>query len=118
MKTKKVQVELPLSFYDDLQEIAQASSWPLEEVLLQCVKAGMPPTLRKVPEAFHEELLALNRLNDRDLLRVVEDDLPATGKQGELHRKADFNILRRTYALSVLRWRGHPILDPYEALIG
>lgn len=118
MKTRKVQVELPLSFYEALKEIAEASSWSLERVLLQCVKTGMPPTLHKVPEAFHNELIGLNRLNDRDLLRVVEGTWPAAGKENELQRKADFDILRRTYALSLLRWRGHPIPAPYEALIG
>lgn len=118
MKTKSVQVELPLGFYEDLKEIAEASSWSLEQVLLQCIKSGMPPTLHKVPEAFHEELIGLNRLNDRDLLRVVEGDWPAGGKENELQRKADFSVLRRTYALSLLRWRGHPIPAPYEALIG
>jgi len=118
MKIRKVQVELPQSVYEDLKEIAEASSWSLEKVLLQCIKTGMPPTLRKVPEGFHDELIGLNRLNDRDLLRVVEGGRPAAGKENELQRKADFGVLRRTYALSLLRWRGHPIPAPYEALIG
>ena len=118
MKTKRIQVELPLGFYEDLREIAEASSWPLEKVVLQCIKTGMPPTLHKVPEAFHEELMGLNGLNDRDLLRVVEGNWPSAGKENEQQRKANFDVLRRTYALSLLRWRGHPIPAPYEALIG
>lgn len=114
MKTKKVQFELPISLYAELAEIAEASDSTMEDVLVQTIKCGMPPSLSKVPDEFHTELLPLNRLADKDLLRIVEGDWPAPKKQSELHRKADFASLRRTYALSLLRWRGHPIPTPFE----
>ncbi len=109
---KKVQVELPASIYNLLQEIADSSGWPLQEVMLQTIKSGMPPSLSKVPEAFHEGLLALNKLGDRDLLRVVEGELPPKGK-----KSPEFELLRKTYALRLLKWRGHPIPHPFEALV-
>ena len=115
--TETVQIDLPLSIYHQLKDIADASSWTFEEVVLQTIRAGLPPLLSKVPHVFHEELLSLNSLSDRDLLRVVEGELPPTGDQNEEHKKADFDLLRRTYALSLLKWRGHPIPAPYESLI-
>ena len=115
MKSKKVQVEIPLSIYELLQDIAQASNWTFEEVVLQTIKSGLPPSLGKVPEEFHEGLLLLNGLGDRDLLCVVEGELPKGLPQGP--KSADFKLLRQTYALRLLKWRGHPIPSPYEALV-
>lgn len=115
MKKKSVQVEIPLSIYELLQDIAQSSGWSFEEVLLQTVKSGLPPSLGKVPEDFHEGLLTLNSLGDRDLLRVVEGELPSSMPKGP--KSADFKLLRQTYALRLLKWRGHPIPSPYEALV-
>lgn len=115
MKKKSVQLEIPLSIYELLQDIAQSSGWAFEDVLLQTIKAGLPPSLGKVPEDFHEGLLFLNSLGDRDLLRIVEGDLPDGLPQGP--KSADFKLLRQTYALRLLKWRGHPIPSPYEALV-
>jgi hypothetical protein len=113
MDVKSVNVELPLPIYRHLEQIAKASGWPIEEVVLQAIRAGLPPNLSKVPEDFHEDLVALNKMNDRDLMRVYEGKLPGK-KLDERRRKADFETLRRTYALYLLKWRGHPIPSPYE----
>ena len=110
---KKVTLELSSTDYDLLAEIAEACKWPIEEVAMQCIKSGMPPSLSKVPEAFHEELLSLNALSDRDLMKVVDDKWKPPKGQTDLFKKANFGALRRTYALSLLRWRGHPI-EHYE----
>ena len=115
MKKKKVEVEIPLSIYELLQDIAQSSKWPFEEVILQTIKAGLPPSLGKVPTDFHEGLLSLNGLGDLDLLRVVEGKVPEGLPKGP--KSADFKLLRQTYALRLLKWRGHPIPSPYEALV-
>jgi len=116
VKKKKVQIELPESIYRLLQQVAEASEWPLEEVLLQSVKSGLPPSTGKVPEEFRDGLLALCKLDDRSLLRVVEGDIPAE-LQGKGGHKGDFKLLQQTYALRLLKWRGHPIPPPFEALI-
>ena len=94
MKKKSVQVEVPLSIHELLQDIAQSSGWSFEEVLLQTIKSGLPPSLGKVPEDFHEGLLLLNSLGDRDLLRVVEGELPGSVPKGP--KSADFKLLRQT----------------------
>jgi hypothetical protein len=109
MKTHKITLELSEIDYHLLKEMADASKWSLEDVVMRCIQAGMPPTLSKVPEAFHDDLIALNKLGDRDLMKVADGNWPEPKNQTDLHRKADFAALRRTYALSLLRWRGHPI---------
>lgn len=118
MKTKKVSIELEESTYQALQAVADACGWKISKVIAQCVQSGMPPSLNKVPELFHEELLALNKLGDRKLLDVLEGAAPSKKKQTVAHKKANFEALRKTYALRLLRWRGHSIPLPYESMIG
>ena len=110
---KKITLELSMTDYKLLQEIADACKWPLEEVVVQCIQGGMPPSLRKVPAAFHDELLSLNALSDKALMSVVDGKWPAPSGKEAVYKKADFISLRRTYALSLLRWRGHPV-EHYE----
>jgi hypothetical protein len=117
MTSKKIVVDLPSDLYESLERVAEASGWSIEEVVLQAIKTGSPPNLSKVPVDFHADLISLNKLTDKDLLRVVEGDLPDTSAMDERRRKADYEILRRTYALFLLRWRGHPVPRVYEALI-
>ena len=111
--TNKITLELSNTDYDLLKQVADACKWPLEEVIVQCIRSGMPPSLSKVPPAFHDDLLSLNALSDKALMSVVDGKLPPPDKKGDLYKKADFVSLRRTYALSLLRWRGHPI-EHYE----
>jgi hypothetical protein len=117
MRTKKITVEIPEQIYEDLQHIAEASGWSLDSVLLQTIKSGLPPSLAKVPQAFHKELLALNSLSDMDLMRVADGAWPSATNQDAAYTRADFDTLRRTYALSLLRWRGHPVPGGYDAFI-
>lgn len=113
---QKIEIDLPNNIYNQLKAIADSSSWSFDEVILQTIRNGLPPLLGKIPHAFHEELLSLNKLTDPDLWRVIEGKLPSNSSEDE-HQSADFDLLRRTYALSVLKWRGHPIPEPYDALI-
>ncbi|MBE2198720.1 MAG: hypothetical protein IAE79_08930 [Anaerolinea sp.] len=117
MKTKIISVDLPDNLYNLLQEIADASPLSFEEVVLQTIRNGMPPSLSKVPAAFHGELLTLNKLDDKALFKVIEAE-EELADQDEDRRRANFDALRRMYALSLLKWRGHPIPSPYESLPG
>ncbi len=117
MTTKKITIELPENLLAELQEVARAAGMPLQKVILQSIRTGMPPSLSKVPAAFHPELLSLNKMSDRDLIRVMEGELMPAAADDEQHRKADFLSLRRIYAMSLLKWRGHPIPLPYESLV-
>lgn len=113
MNQIKIELELPESLYDELRQIADSADWPLNKVLVQTIRAGMPPTLSKVPPAFHDELLALNRLSDQALLRLAESPWDDGGETG-MQKRADFAALQRTYAWSLLKWRGHPVPTPFE----
>ena len=117
MSKKRVTIELSGHLHAELQDFADAAGLSLGEVIQQTIRAGMPPSLSKVPLSFHAELLSLNKMRDRDLLRIVEGQMAPPEPQDEEHRKADFDALRRTYALKLLRWRGHPIPSPYVAPI-
>ncbi|MEM7331930.1 MAG: hypothetical protein AAF490_07555 [Chloroflexota bacterium] len=118
MKTKKVSIELNETDYEALESISKTCGWSMSKVVAQCVKSGMPPSLNKVPEIFHDELLGLNKLDDRKLLDVLEGNHPSNKKETAAHKKANFGALRKTYALRLLRWRGHSIPLPYESMIG
>jgi hypothetical protein len=116
MSDKEVTVRLPVSLYERLQAVAEASGRSLPNVLLQSVKNGMPPSLQKVPDKFHGRLLSLNKLDDQSLWRVVQgngDD----EDQSEEAQRMDLTTLRRAYAAALLKWRGHPIPDPTEFLL-
>ncbi|GAB4275757.1 MAG: hypothetical protein Kow0080_25490 [Candidatus Promineifilaceae bacterium] len=116
-KTVKVEINIPLYDYDCLAQISEASGWPLEEVIVRTIRHGLPPSLAKVPAEFHDALLALNKMDDKQLLQVVEGQIRAP-EMNLAQKKADFTTLWRTYALSLLRWRGHPVPKAYEAIIG
>ncbi len=114
MEHVKVELELPQTLYDELRLIADSSNWPFDKVLLQTIRSGMPPTLAKVPHEFHADLLALNRLSDQALIKLTESHWDEAGDRSAMHRRADFASLQRTYAWSLLRWRGHPVPTPFE----
>lgn len=114
MKEVTVEVTLPQNTYEELRQVADASSWTMEEVVRRTIHSGMPPVLSKVPAAFHEKLLALNELDDQELWRIVVGDSPMEEELDNQQRKADFPTLRRSYAFALLKWRGHPVPLPYE----
>jgi hypothetical protein len=113
MDTVTVKVEIAEDIYDQLQQMAEASTWSMNDVLAQTIKSGLPPSLSKVPVAFQAELLALNSLGDKDLMDVADGIGIDLNALNDAQKKADFPTLRRTYAMSVLRWRGHPVPNLY-----
>lgn len=117
MKEHVVNLTLPESIYEPLQQIAVATGMSLDEVVVQTLKGGMPPSLRKVPAAFHEELLSLNKMDDIQLWDVIQGKEKSRSKYDEEHEMADFPMLRRAYAFSLLKWRGHPVPSPQEMML-
>ncbi len=115
MSEHEVTIRLSDLQYQPLMDVAEASGWTLEEVMLQSIRTGMPPSLRKVPEKFHAGLLALNKMDHQALWEVGHGDL--TFEEGEEAKRADLGLLRRAYAYALLRWRGHPLPDPHEFLL-
>ncbi len=116
MSNTVVRLSLPPEIYEELAMIADISpKMSLEDVIMQTIRTGMPPSLGKVPKPFHDELMPMNALGDMDLLRIIEGDWPLPeARDDDMFRKFDFTALRTTYASKLLRWRGHPVPIPYE----
>lgn len=116
-KEYSVKISLPTNIYEPLQQIAAATGTPLEQVVVQTIKGGMPPSLRKVPEQFHDELLGLNKMGDTELWNIIQTRAaPHDDEEGSVYETADFPMLRRAYAFSLLKWRGHPMPSPHEIM--
>ncbi len=67
MKKQSYTLDIPERLFNQLNEIAEASGKDLNEVMIQTLKGGMPPSLRQVPNKFHGDLLSLNALGDLEL---------------------------------------------------
>ena len=131
MVSRVLQIPLSGQIYRRLQEVADAAQQPLEQVTLQSLQMGLPPSLEHVPARFRADLQALHRLSDTVLWQVARADLPenkvalyenlldknqhtvlsAADQEtlARLREEADALMLRRTYAYALLKWRGQRI---------
>ena len=131
MTVQGINVELPAPLYQRLVELAEASQQSLNDVVIQSIQTGLPPSLAQVPDRFREDLRALNPLGDEVLRDIANRDLAddkstyyeqllVKNGQGTLNEKeqrsldtlreeADLLMLRRAYAAALLKWRGHPL---------
>ncbi|MFT5195268.1 MAG: hypothetical protein ACI9EW_003525 [Cellvibrionaceae bacterium] len=120
MKKESYTLEIPERLLNQLKEIASASGQGLNDVIVQTLKGGMPPSLKQIPNRFHGELLSLNALGDLELWDIVsapqKDMMRKTEKRDE-NEFENFPSLRKAYAFSLLKWRGHPVPSPSEFLI-
>jgi hypothetical protein len=108
---------------------------PVERALVKIVKAATP-SLAKVPPAYRAELEAMEDLGDDELWEITTSRL-APAKQRRLEKllarnqerdltdveeralaalrtDADRLMLRKSYALLLLKYRGHAIPNPRE----
>ena len=117
MKSKMVTISVPYSIHDQLAQIADISGLSMDEVFVRTLKNGMPPSLKKVPKAYHQKLLILNCQGDLELWDIVSGsttiDAPA---EAEINPE-DYVTLYQAYAFSLLKWRGHPVPSPHEMML-
>lgn len=131
MVTQDVTISLPESLYLRLQQVAQGTKQSLAEVVLRAVQVGSPPSWEEAPAEFQVDLAALDRLDDEALWRIARSNqltqdmtryqelldknanrtiLPAERLElTQLRKAADRFMLRKAYAVDLLRWRGHAI---------
>jgi predicted transcriptional regulator len=131
MFTQDVTVKLPENLYRRLQQAAQVMKRPFNDVLLRAVEVGSPPGWEDAPAAFQADLAALDRLDDETLWQIArshqageemeryQELLDKNANQtiseqertelDQLRMEADRFMLRKVYAASLLRWRGHQI---------
>ncbi|ETX07907.1 hypothetical protein [Candidatus Entotheonella palauensis] len=137
MATQIVTLQLPEALYVRLQQHAQATHQPFDEIARRAIEAGAPPSWEDVPAEFQTDLAALDRLDDDALWRLARSrqseiertryaDLLDQNAKGELldagqaelvrlRTEADRLMLRKAHAAALLRWRGHHI-PPADSL--
>ena len=139
MNESTVAIHMPDLLYQRLQRLAALTHRPLESLVLQALDAHMPPLLEDMPEHIRQDLAALEKLEDAALRHVaqgawsseqsaqytalVEKDRARTITPAEqdtleeLYQEANCHMLRKAYANTLLKWRGHqlPTLAELEA---
>jgi hypothetical protein len=131
MAEQTITVQLPDQIYRRLMEKAHTSQQGLDEVVMQTIRAGMPPSLEPVPARFRADLEALDQMSDEMLWQIGRADLDEdksalyqmllrknqrdelTDEEQDaltaLREEADLLMLRRAYAFALLNWRGHRV---------
>lgn len=136
MVIQDVNVQMPEPLYLRLQQAAHATQQSLNDVILRSIQVGSPPSWEDAPAEFQADLAALDRLDDSALWRIArssqltEDmtryqellDKNANGlltpservELSHLRKAADRFLLRKAYAVDLLRWRGHAIPPAHQ----
>jgi hypothetical protein len=136
MTLQTITLRLPEDSYRRLQRMAIALQRPLEEVASQTIRGNLPPAVDDLPAELQNELAAWSSLSDERLWEIARDPLPAdqwrrhrrllrkneVGALTEAEREelarlrtaTDRFVLRRSYALALLKWRGHTLPVPAE----
>jgi len=126
-----VTVRLPQAIYRRLEQTATITKRSLDDVLLQTIRGNIPPSLEDVPPEMQDALTLLLNLSDNDLWAVanspidpgqwqrhrhlLQKNADATlGEQEQrelehLRTQADRYVLRRSFALALLKWRGYAL---------
>jgi len=134
--TQDITIRLPEPLYIRLQQVAQATQRSLEELIIRSVQVGSPPSWEEAPAQFQADLAALDRLEDDALWRVARssqrhDDpthyqdlldknangvltAPESLELTQLRQVADRFLLRKAYAVDLLRWRGYAIPPAHQ----
>lgn len=132
MATETVQVELPEEVYQRLKEMANVSHQPLEDVLFQTIRGNLPPRLDDIPPDQRGLIADLQGFDGEALWAVARESLPTQQwrrqqyllRKGEanslsdserseladLREATDHHVIRRSYALALLKWRGYTVL--------
>ena len=71
MVTQDITIRLPEPLYVRLQQAAQATQRPLEELVVRAVQVGSPPSWEEAPAEFQADLAMLDRLEDDALWRIA-----------------------------------------------
>ena len=137
MSVQPVTLNLSDTIYRRMQQVAVALNRPLEEIVLQSIQGNLPPVLADLPPDLQPDLRALQSKSDQALWKVAKTQVLATQwkRHQELLEKretedlspdeatelvtlrqlVDDLVMRRSYALALLKWRGHaitPLLAP------
>lgn len=131
MATQVINIELPEEIYRRLKNAAALAQRPIEDVIVQTIRGNLPPVLADLSPGHRDLVADLQRLGDDALWSIAREPVPRaqwrrhqhllrTGEQGRLtpdeqaelvalREATDRFVTRRSYALALLKWRGHAI---------
>jgi len=129
--TQNVTIGLPEDVCQRLKGMAVATQRPLEEVIFQAIRGNLPPLLIDLSPEQQGLVADLQPLSDDALWSVAREPLPMRQwqrhqrllhegethaltsaertKLEELREATDHFVIRRSYALALLKWRGYTI---------
>lgn len=132
MTTQTVMVTLPDAIYHRFQVSAHEMQQSMEDLLSQSIQGNLPPSLEDLPPELQDEIgVSLQRLTSQALWEIAkapsmptvwrrheellqknqEEALTATetAELEQLRVQMDKRVLRRSYALALLKWRGYTL---------
>ena len=101
MATQSITIELP----DPLMRIAAATHQPIEALVTQSILSNLPPSTDNAPPELQADILAMQTLSTEELYEIAQ----AHAEPEVRDRQADHLMLRKAYAWSLIRWRGHQL---------
>jgi hypothetical protein len=132
MPNQTIPIPLPDDIYQRLQQVAHATNHSIEEVVLQTIRGNLPPSLDDLSPELQCVVADLQQMSDealwsvtkesllphqwrrhQRLLRKGQEDPLSTAEHKELaalRAATDRLVIRRSYALALLKWHGHTIL--------
>lgn len=140
MTTQSITLHLSDPVYRYLQQVATITKRPLEQLVRLSVEGNLPPSVENAPQELQDELLAMQSLSPTQLTSIANSQLPQSQRERylslleqnsaggistedsaemeALRLAADRLMVRKGYALAVLRWRGHSIPPLAELPVG
>ena len=131
MLTETITLKIPELLYRRLQNTAQSTRRPLDEVIIHALQIGSPPVWDDVPAEFQADLAVMDRLDDDALWQIArsykteaemeryDELLEKSGTGGltaveaqelqQLRQETDRFMLQKAHAAALLRWRGHTV---------
>jgi hypothetical protein len=129
MTVPALHIQLPEAIYQRLQRMAEGTNQPLRTIVIQTIRGNLPPSLDDLRPEWREAVADLPALSDETLWAIAREPLPS--RQWRRHQRllhkmqesiltetertalatlrmdADRFVTRRSYALALLKWRGH-----------
>lgn len=140
MMTQTLTVTLPTDVYQHLQQLAILTKQPLEQLARQSIEGNLPPAISNAAPEIQPELVAMQKLTGKELRQLAQSQVAVEqqvrhlalleknaanqlsvqerNELAELRRAADQLMLRKAYALALLRWRGYPLPDFEQTAAG
>jgi predicted transcriptional regulator len=105
-----ISIVVPEQLLERLNRQAEAARRPVEEMVVAALADSIPTPPKHLPDDIRKELSVLETLSD-DALRqmaasVMNSDEGPAYTPGDA---SDLLMLRKAYALVLLKWRGHAL---------